>query len=160
MSRESACLYRCSGILPRRLTPQKVPTKDVRVIKAESGRSGSERDAAHPVRWNEGRSHLRSTVHITRYHLFMPMQLFWRVCVVVNSNRDLSAFFEPEQRSGKLSVIGRDGHNAIRRDLYWRYLRCARCNPQARCSAVQSGTTDSMRYGSSQLEEETLHLQP
>ena len=59
----------------------------------------------------------RCAVNIGRDDLTVPVELLGRVGVVVNLYRDRSAFFEPQERSGELAVVGDCGDDVLRRDL-------------------------------------------
>src|SRR5487761_277777 len=50
----------------------------------------------------------------------MPVKLFRRIGVVVDVDDDLSAFFETQQRSRELPVIGSRRQEPLRADLYER----------------------------------------
>src|SRR5665647_3710687 len=92
--------------LPAILTAGKVGTgRQMRVIEAQSCRSGCEGDAAHAMRGNEWRSFFRCAVHVDRYGLAVPVQLFGSIGVVMNIDHHLPAFPEAQQRPGKLPVI-------------------------------------------------------
>ena len=44
--------------------------------------------------WDERRSFLSGTIHIDRDFLTVPVELFLRICLVVNINAYLATFFE------------------------------------------------------------------
>ncbi len=88
--------------------------RKVRVIESQSPRPGREGDAAHAMRRNKGGSFFRCAVHIDRYVLAVPVQLFGNVGVVMDIDNDLLAFPEAQQRPGKLSVIRRGRNDAVR----------------------------------------------
>jgi len=44
----------------------------------------------------------------------MPVKLLWNVGLVVYIDRDTLAFFEAEERTRKLAVVGSYGHNVFR----------------------------------------------
>ena len=44
----------------------------------------------------------------------MPVQLFGRIGLVMNVDRDLLAFLESQKRPGELAVIGSHGDDVIR----------------------------------------------
>ena len=59
----------------------------VRIIKAKACRPWGKRNAAHSMRGNKWWLFFRRAIQIWRNELSVPMQLFWRVWVVVNLNR-------------------------------------------------------------------------
>jgi hypothetical protein len=77
-----------------------------------------EGDAAHAMRGNEGRSFFRSAVHIDRYGLAVPVQLFGRIGVVMDIDNDLPAFLEAQKGPGKLPVIGGGRNDVVRRQFH------------------------------------------
>src|SRR3954453_3921102 len=87
------------------------------VIEAEACGARRERDAARPPRRDERRPLLRSPVDIHGYGLPMPMQLLWRVRLVVNVHDNSLAFCEAQQWTGKLAVIRGGGDDVVWREL-------------------------------------------
>ena len=59
----------------------------------------------------------RRAIHIWRNELSVPMQLFWRVCVVVNLNRYWLALLESQERTGKLILVGEGRDNVFISDV-------------------------------------------
>jgi len=89
----------------------------VRVIEAEPSRAWREGDPPLALRRNKWSAFFGSSIHIDGNLLTVPMQLFRRIRVVVNVNRDLPPFRKTKQRSRKLSVVGNGGNDSLGRDL-------------------------------------------
>ena len=70
------------------------------------------------MRENEGRSFFRSAVHVDRYGLAVPVQLFGRIGVVMDIDNNLPAFLQTQQRPRKLPVIGGGRNDAVRRQFH------------------------------------------
>src|SRR6185437_15666935 len=83
------------------------------VINTEPRRLWHESDAAHAMRGNEWRALFRSAVDIARDHLAMPVQQLWRVGVVMDVYNDALAFPQPDQRTGKLTVVKCRRHDVV-----------------------------------------------
>src|ERR1700681_183446 len=87
------------------------------VISPQACRIWRERNPAFAVRGNKGRTFLGGAVHIDRNLLTMPMQLFRRIRIVVNVDRDPVTLLEAKQRPRKLAVVYGGGDDSFRRDL-------------------------------------------
>ena len=89
----------------------------MRVIEAQACRPRREPDAPLAIRRNVRRAFFRSAVDIGAHDLAMPMQLLGNIAVVVDVDGDLLAFFEAQQRPGKLAVVSSRGDDVARRYL-------------------------------------------
>src|SRR4029077_3968403 len=94
----------------------------VAVIEPQTSRSGCEHDAPLAMRRNERGTLLRSSVHVGRDLLTMPVQLLRRIGVVGHIHRDLLTFLEPKQWPRELSIVRSDGNDSFGRDLNWRHF--------------------------------------
>src|SRR5258706_15452 len=74
----------------------------VRVIEAQAGRARCKRDATHTARWNIRRAFFGCAIDVGGQKLAVPMQLFRRICVVVDVDDHALAFLETQQRARKL----------------------------------------------------------
>ena len=63
-------------------------------------------DAPLAVRRNKRRAFFGGAIHIGGHDLAVPMQLLGNIGIVENVDGDLLAFFESQQRPGKLAVVG------------------------------------------------------
>jgi hypothetical protein len=59
------------------------------------------------------------TVCIRRNSLTMPVKLLWDVGFVAYIDRDTLAFFEAEERTRKLAVVGSYRHDMLRSQFDW-----------------------------------------
>lgn len=75
------------------------------------------KEALHGMRRDKGRSFFGCAIHIHRYGLPMPVQLFGRIGVVMDIDNDLLAFLEAQKGPGKLPVIGGGGNDPIGRQF-------------------------------------------
>ena len=87
------------------------------VIEAEPGGARGEGDAAAAMRRDEGCAFFGGSVDVGRDGLAVPVELFRRIGVVVDVDGDLLAFFETQERAGKLAIVGGDGEDAVGGDL-------------------------------------------
>ena len=90
---------------------------DVGVIEAQAGGPGHKRDAAAAVRRDEGRALFRGAIDIGGDELAVPMELLGPVGFVVDVDGDALAFFEAQERPGKLAVVGGRGDDAVGREF-------------------------------------------
>ena len=97
-------------VLPRR---QVRLCAHMRVIEAKARWLRDERDSSTAVGCNEGRTLFCRTIYVRGEELSVPMQLLRRIGVVVDIDGDLLRFLETEQWTGELTVVCRDGHDAI-----------------------------------------------
>ena len=65
------------------------------------------------MRGNEGCSFFRSAVHIDRYGLAVPVQLFGSIGVIMDIDNDLPALLETQQRSGENTCRARLARMAV-----------------------------------------------
>src|SRR5271169_823155 len=66
------------------------------VIEAKARRTGRKSDAPHALRGDERCALLRSSVDVCRNVLAVPVQLFWRVCLIKDVDGDRLAFLETQ----------------------------------------------------------------
>src|SRR5262249_44842620 len=90
---------------------------NVGVIEAKTRWLGREGNLAHPMRRDEGRALLAGTVHVDWDELPMPMQLFWRVGIVVDVDNNLLSLFQSHKRARKRPVIRGGRDNTVWREL-------------------------------------------
>jgi len=69
------------------------------------------------MRRNERSAFLGRSVYVGRYHLTVPMQLLWRVGVVVHVYCDLLAFLKAKQWPRELPVVCSRRNDPVGRDL-------------------------------------------
>ena len=69
------------------------------------------------MRRNERRALFGCSIDIGRNELPVPVELLRRVGLIVNLDFYPLPFLQTQQRPRKLSVVGRDGDDAIRRQL-------------------------------------------
>ena len=89
----------------------------MRMIEAQPRRAGGEGDAPHAICRDVRRALFGGAIDIDGNKLSVPMQLLRRVGVVMDVDDDALALGQPQQRTGKASVVGLCRDRRVRAEL-------------------------------------------
>src|ERR1019366_5385554 len=85
----------------------------MRVIEAETRWPWGKGNATHAVCRNKWRSLFGGTIHVGLKKLPVPVQLFWRVGVVVDIHNHPPAFLQAQKRTGELTIVSGSRKNTL-----------------------------------------------
>ncbi len=91
----------------------------MRVIEAEAGGTWLENEPALAMRGDKGRPFFGGAVDVGRNFLPVPVELLGSVGVVEHVDGNLPAFFEAQQRTRELPVVGHRRNDLLRSNFNW-----------------------------------------